>query len=68
VQRSGPKDQRLWELAGASHYDVYGVAYLLPQYQTELPNLSKVSLNCKNSFDQVPERYVVNAAMKFVFV
>jgi hypothetical protein len=54
---------RSWELAGASHYDEYGVAYLLPQYQTELPKLSNVSLNCKNSFDLIPERYVVNAAL-----
>ena len=54
---------RTWEVAGASHYDNYGVSFLLPQYQRDFPALGEISLNCRNSLNLVPQRYVVNAAL-----
>jgi hypothetical protein len=55
---------RTWELAGASHYDAYGVANLLPQYERDVPKLgSNIQLDCKNNLNEIPEHYVVNAAL-----
>lgn len=54
---------RTWELAGASHYDDYGVSQLLPQYQRDLPQLGSVQLICRNSLNKIPSHYVVNAAL-----
>ena len=54
---------RTWELPGASHYDDYGVSTLLPQYQRDFPLLSNIELGCKNPLNQIPQHYVVNAAL-----
>ncbi|HAU15658.1 MAG: hypothetical protein CMK83_17730 [Pseudomonadales bacterium] len=54
---------RSWELPGASHYDAYGVGNLLPQYQRDFPALSTIQLVCRNSLNQIPQHYVVNAAL-----
>ncbi|MEE2730056.1 MAG: alpha/beta hydrolase domain-containing protein [Pseudomonadota bacterium] len=54
---------RSWELPGASHYDEYGVSTLLPQYQRDFPALSNIALDCRNDLNQVPQHYVVNAAL-----
>lgn len=54
---------RTWELPGASHYDEYGVTTLLPQYQRDFPALSDIALDCRNSLNQIPQHYVVNAAL-----
>lgn len=54
---------RTWELAGASHYDDYGVGNLLPQYQRDLPQLASIELTCKNALNKIPQHYVVNAAL-----
>ncbi|MBA56329.1 MAG: hypothetical protein CMK89_17915 [Pseudomonadales bacterium] len=54
---------RTWELPGASHYDEYGVTTLLPQYQRDFPALSNIALDCRNSLNQIPQHYVVNAAL-----
>lgn len=54
---------RTWELAGASHYDDYGVNQLLPQYQRDFPQLGSVQLVCRNSLNKIPSHYVVNAAL-----
>ncbi|MCG8311656.1 MAG: hypothetical protein MI976_00430 [Pseudomonadales bacterium] len=54
---------RTWELPGASHYDDYGVNFLLPQYQRDFPALSSIKLVCRNSLNKIPQHYVVNAAL-----
>ncbi|MDY6920030.1 MAG: alpha/beta hydrolase domain-containing protein [Pseudomonadota bacterium] len=54
---------RTWELPGASHYDDYGVSFLLPQYQRDIPIFSNVQLGCKNSLNKIPQHYAVNAAL-----
>ena len=54
---------KTWELPGASHYDDYGVNFLLPQYQRDFPALSSIKLVCKNSLNKIPQHYVVNAAL-----
>jgi len=54
---------RSWEVAGSSHYDDYGVGYLLPQYQRDLPAIASIPLSCKNSYNKASFHYVVNAAL-----
>ena len=54
---------RTWELAGASHYDDYGVSKLLPQYQRDLPQLGSIQLVCRNSLNKIPSHYIVNSAL-----
>jgi hypothetical protein len=54
---------RTWETAGTSHYDAYGVAVELPQYQRDVPNLANIPMGCKNPTNQLPFHYVLNAAV-----
>jgi hypothetical protein len=54
-----------WETAGVSHFDAYGINFLLPTYQRDLPKVANFATpwGCKHPLNALPFQYVVNAAI-----